>query len=55
MHGCQLEPPSAARPLLPPHVLGVPPPPQNCGLTQVVHEAIVPPHPSLCGPHVPAG
>src|ERR1019366_3739495 len=44
-------PPSAAIPLLPPHLLA-PPPPQNCGLVQVPQRGVVPPQPSPTTPHV---
>jgi hypothetical protein len=40
--------------LLPPHWLGVPPPPQTAGDVQLPH-ARTPPHPSAMGPHALAG
>ena len=40
--------------LLPPHLPGTPPPPQNVGLAHVPQLGVSPPHPSACCPHAPA-
>ncbi len=47
--GVHMRPPSGPRPLLPPHSLGVPPPPQVCGSVQVA-QVRMPPQPSPCWP-----
>jgi hypothetical protein len=40
------------QPLLSPHTLGEPPPPQNCGAVQVP-QVMRPPQPSASGPQLP--
>jgi len=61
--GVHSAPPSGPTPLLPPHWLGTPPPPQvwplvqhwPSGGTPPGQQLCVPPQPSLCTPHVPVG
>ena len=39
--------------LPPPHTPGVPPPPQVWPVPHGLQYGVTPPHPSLCGPHLP--